>query len=410
MRVGSLAGRLLDIQEKQRHQLLKGCPSGQFETIPGQTWMVHYVFWNGPPAFSGPSTIITVSPPLVQTPKQHQHSHVTPLSITTTTTTTTTPPPGPGPGPQPTTNHQPLTRAHGMGCVEPSGGTVQACRLYRFPVSGDPVSSAVASKKSWPVGHMWLSDMAAMEKFGMPKMSTKMMVWNMYYISQIYGYLMLFSVSMWNFGGVREEMGPGRRQLRSRVVQKMLMTLADQDAACVGHPVKQVKRYCIYWVWFEMCTCVNCEWCVWNILPCSDWKCNEPCMVKMSPVNLSLNLHGACTRFLKPNQEIPTVVLVQLRCCSCSYPFRCYATGYLRFAFRILIAWKRETVMFSGSMWYILSIYKVVRCLLVLYVAPKNESFLILQFYFLIPSNCIHIVVSYILHIIHVYLYIYLSN
>ena len=80
-----------------------------------------------------------------------------------------------------------------MGCVEPSGGTVQACRLYRCPVSGDPVSSAVASKKSWPVGHMWLSDMAVMEKFGMP-MSTKMMVWNMYYISQVWLFDFMFGI------------------------------------------------------------------------------------------------------------------------------------------------------------------------------------------------------------------------
>ena len=68
---------------------------------------------------------------------------------------------GPGPG----HGHGPTTTNHSnslhLRCVDPSGGTVQACRLYRCPVSGDLVSSAVASKKSWPVGHMWLSDMAS---------------------------------------------------------------------------------------------------------------------------------------------------------------------------------------------------------------------------------------------------------
>ena len=202
--------------------------------------------------------------------------------------------------------------------------------------------------------------------------------WNMYiyYISASslkYGYLMFFSVFMWNFGGVREEMGPGRRHFGSRGSQwNANDSEADQDAACDGHAVTAKWRdvALIMRVWFELCTCATRVMCFKHLAVlglemqcvgignamCWDWKCNDPCMVKMSPVNVS-EVTWRVHKVFKPKKDNPTVVLVQLRCCSCSYPFRSYTAGYLRVAFRILIAWFSEySLMAFPYIWSISSL------------------------------------------------------
>ena len=115
---------------------------------------------------------------------------------------------------------------------------------------------------------------------------------------------------------------------------------------------------------------------------CWDWKCNDPCMVKMSPVNVS-EVTWRVHKVFKPNQDNPTVVLVQLRCCSCSYPFRSYTAGYLRVAFRILIAWFSEYSLMAFP--YMINFipllfdglskgYRAVSCLLVLYSLRRETQ------------------------------------